>query len=68
MDCPFVPFHIKIGITRHVELLNVAGTLMDQSRAQELRIPIYSPKQIKRHKVGKSIGTIELTNLSICSY
>jgi hypothetical protein len=20
MDCPFVPFHIKIGIARHVEL------------------------------------------------
>ncbi len=20
MDCPFVPFHIKVGITRHVEL------------------------------------------------
>jgi hypothetical protein len=20
MDCPFVPFHIKVGIVRHVEL------------------------------------------------
>ncbi len=20
MDCPFVPFHIKVGITKHVEL------------------------------------------------
>jgi hypothetical protein len=20
MDCPFVPFHIKVGIARHVEL------------------------------------------------
>ncbi len=30
MDCPFVPFHIKVGITRHVELQNVAGALMDQ--------------------------------------
>ncbi len=20
MDCPFVPFHIKVGITRHAEL------------------------------------------------
>ncbi len=27
-DCPFVPFHIKIGIARHVELQNVAGALM----------------------------------------
>ena len=30
MDCPFVPFHIRIGITRHVELQNVARTLIDQ--------------------------------------
>jgi hypothetical protein len=26
MDYPFVPFHIRMGITRHVELQNVAGT------------------------------------------
>jgi len=32
MDCPFVPLHIKIRIARHVELENVAGTLMDQSQ------------------------------------
>ncbi len=25
MDYPFVPFHIKIGIARHVELQNVVG-------------------------------------------
>jgi hypothetical protein len=30
MDCPFVPFHIKVGIARHVELQNVVGALMDQ--------------------------------------
>jgi hypothetical protein len=30
MDCPFVPFHIRAGIVRHVELQNVAKTLMDQ--------------------------------------
>jgi hypothetical protein len=30
MDCPFVHFHIKISIARHVELQNVATTLMDQ--------------------------------------
>ncbi len=29
MDCPFVPFHIKTNITRHVELQNVARALMD---------------------------------------
>jgi hypothetical protein len=32
MDCPFVPFHIRVGITKHVELQNVARTLMDQSQ------------------------------------
>jgi hypothetical protein len=30
MDCPFMPFHIKAGISRHVELQNVVGTLMYQ--------------------------------------
>jgi hypothetical protein len=24
MDCPFVPFHIKTGVTKHVEIQNVA--------------------------------------------
>jgi hypothetical protein len=38
MDCPFVPFHIRVGIARHVELQNVATTLTDQSREQELGI------------------------------
>ncbi len=32
MDCPFVPFHIKTCIVRHVELQIVARTLMDQSQ------------------------------------
>jgi hypothetical protein len=31
MDCPFVPFHIRINIVRHVELQNVVVALMDQS-------------------------------------
>ncbi len=30
MDCPFVPFHIRIGIVKHVELQNVARALIDQ--------------------------------------
>ncbi len=30
MDCPFVFFHIRIGITKHMELQNVVGILMDQ--------------------------------------
>jgi hypothetical protein len=31
MDYPFVPFHIRAWIARHVELQNVIGTLMNQS-------------------------------------
>jgi hypothetical protein len=38
MDYPFVPFHIRASIARHVELQNVARALMDQSQKQELRI------------------------------
>ncbi len=29
MDCPFMPFHIRIGIVKHVELHNLARALMD---------------------------------------
>jgi len=35
MDCPFVPFHIKASIAKHVELQNVARKLMDQPHEQE---------------------------------
>jgi hypothetical protein len=35
MDCPFMPFHIKVGIVRHVELQNVVKALMDQSQEHE---------------------------------
>jgi hypothetical protein len=40
MDYPFVPFHIRANIIRHVELQNVVGALMDQPQEQELGIPI----------------------------
>jgi len=40
MDCPFVPFHIKASITRHVELQNVARAIINQPQEQESRIPI----------------------------
>ncbi len=35
MDCPFVPFHINVSITWHVELQNVVVALMDQPQEQE---------------------------------
>jgi hypothetical protein len=34
MDCPFVPFHTRVGIVRHAKLQNVAGALMDQPQEQ----------------------------------
>jgi hypothetical protein len=30
MDCPFMPFHIRESIVKHVELQNVERSLMDQ--------------------------------------
>jgi hypothetical protein len=40
MDYPFVPFHIRADIAKHVGLQNVARTLMDQPQEQESRILI----------------------------
>jgi hypothetical protein len=40
MDCPFVHFHIRAGIARHVELQNVVGTLMNQPQERKPKIPI----------------------------
>jgi hypothetical protein len=31
MDFPFLPFHIRACIIKHVELQDVAGTLMEKS-------------------------------------
>ncbi len=30
MDNPFVPFHIRINIARHLEFQNMVGTTIDQ--------------------------------------
>jgi hypothetical protein len=38
MDYPFVPFHIRATIARHVELQNVAKMLIDQPHDHESRI------------------------------
>jgi hypothetical protein len=67
MDCPFVPFHIRTIIARHAEFIhNVVGTLMGQTTGIGTKNSC-SSKQIKRHGVGKPIGTIESTNLSFYS-
>ncbi len=40
MECLFVPFHIRANIARHVELQNVAKTIMDQAHEQEPKIHV----------------------------
>ncbi len=55
MDCPFVPFHIIASITRHVELQNVTGALMDQPSKQELRILVIHNK-LKGMELGSQLG------------
>jgi hypothetical protein len=39
MDYPFVSFHIRAGIARHVELQNSIKALMDHPSEQEPGIP-----------------------------
>jgi hypothetical protein len=56
IDCPFVPFHIKVGIAKHVELQNVARTLMDQPQEHDLGIPIVQNK-FHNMEFGSQLGT-----------
>jgi hypothetical protein len=55
MDCPFVPFHIKVGIIKHVELQNVVGALMDQPQKQELGIPVVH-NRFRSMELGSQLG------------
>jgi hypothetical protein len=55
MDCPFVPFHIRANIARHVELQNVEGTLMDQPHEHELRILVVH-NGFKSMELGSQLG------------
>jgi hypothetical protein len=56
MDCPFVPFHIRACIVRHVELQNMAQTLMDQPQEQEPRIPIVHHR-LRNMELGSQLGS-----------
>ncbi len=55
MDCPYVPFHIRVCNTRHVELHNVVRALMNQSQELEPRIPIVQ-NRLKRMELGGQLG------------
>ncbi len=55
MDCPFVPFHIKEGIIKHVELQNVAGIIIDQPQEQESRIHVIQ-NRFKGMELGSQLG------------
>ncbi len=50
-----MPFHIRIDITRHVELQNVAKPLMDQPHEQEPRIPVIQ-NRLKGMELGSQLG------------
>ncbi len=56
MDFPFVLFHIKVNIARHVELQNVARTLMDQSQEHESRFLIVQ-NRFKGMELGSQLET-----------
>jgi hypothetical protein len=55
MDYPFVPFHIKVGIVRHLELQNVVGALMDQPQEQELGFLVVQNK-FRSMELGSQLG------------
>jgi hypothetical protein len=55
MDYPFVPFHIRACIARHVELQNVAGTVIDQPQEQDLRILIVH-NRFRGMELGSQLG------------
>ncbi len=55
MDCPFVPFHIRVGVAKQVELQDVAGTLMDQPQEQESRFLIVKNK-FHGMELGNQLG------------
>jgi hypothetical protein len=53
MDCLFVPFHIRAS--KHVELQNVARTLMDQTQTQEPKIHVVQ-NRLKGMELGSQLG------------
>jgi hypothetical protein len=55
MDYPFVLFHIRTSIARHVELQNVERTFMDQSQEHELGILVVQ-NILKHMELGSQLG------------
>jgi hypothetical protein len=55
MDCLFVPFHIKANIVKHLELQNVARTLMDQPHEQKPRIHVVQ-NELRGMELGSQLG------------
>jgi hypothetical protein len=54
-DCPFVPFHIRVGIVKHVELHNLAKALMDQLQEKESGILVVQNK-FRGMELGSRLG------------
>jgi hypothetical protein len=55
MDCVFVPFHIRVGIVKHVELQNVFGALMDQPQEHESGTLIVQ-NRFRSMELGSQLG------------
>ncbi len=56
MDCPFMSYHIKTFIDRHMELQIVEGTLMDQPHEHELGIYVIWNK-LRGMELGSQLGS-----------
>jgi len=57
MDCPFVPFHIRVGITRHVGIIK-CGRSINELVTGLRTMNSCSPEQVKKHGVGRLIAAI----------
>ncbi len=55
MDYPFVPFHIKTSIAKHVKLHNVIGALMDQSQEQKPKNHVVQ-NRLRSMELGGQLG------------
>jgi hypothetical protein len=57
MDCPFVPFHIRVGITRHVGIIK-CGRSINELATGLRTMNSCSLEQVKKHGVGRLIAAI----------
>ncbi len=64
MDYPFVPFHIRVGIVRHVGVIECGRSISESITRLGTRNS-YSPEQIRKHGVGRLIRATKSIKSSI---